>query len=128
MGKIIRISESQLDNILKHKISEQTDLNERGRRGVWKQEWNEEDQMLAMYNSLYGVESLGYNKYEIAEDIIGSSVAALSKQTSNFDYLRGLPGYDRSNTMQTAVYEKYKGFWLRRPFGYNRRKDNKRQF
>lgn len=61
-----------------------------------------------MYNSLYGIEDLGYNKAEIAEDIIGSSVGSFVQQSSNFDFLSTGKGLDREHELQTSVYEKYK--------------------
>jgi hypothetical protein len=108
MKKTIRLTESQFDIVLKHKLLEQSDINERGRKGLWKSEWNEEDQMLAMYNSLYGIEELGINKEQAAEDIIGTSLASFNQQSSNFDFLSGKGGLDRPHEMQTAIYEKYK--------------------
>jgi hypothetical protein len=108
MKKIIKLTEVQFDNVLKRKLEEQSDINERGRKGLWKSEWNEEDQMLAMYNSLYGIEELGINKEQTAEDVIGTSLASFNQQTSNFDFLSGKGGLDRPHEMQTAIYEKYK--------------------
>jgi hypothetical protein len=76
---------------------------------LWKSEWNEGDQMLAMYNSLYGIEDLGMgNKQEIAENIIGSSLASFNQQSSNFDFLSGKGGLDRPHSLQSPVWEKYK--------------------
>lgn len=108
MGKVIILSESQFDIVLKRKLLEQSDINERGRKGLWKPEWNEEDQMLAMYNSLYGIEDLGFNKEETAENIIGTSLASFNQQSSNFDFLSGKGGLDRPHTVQSPIYEKFK--------------------
>jgi len=108
MKRIIKLTEVQFDDVLSCKLKEQLDLNERGRKGLWKSEWNPEDQMLAMYNSLYGIESLGINKQEAAENIIGSSLASFNQQSSNFDYLSGKGGLDRPHETQTMIWEKYK--------------------
>ena len=96
-----------LDLVKKH-IQEQSDLNESGRRGLWKSEWNEEDQILAMFNALYGIEDLGISKEELMSDVIGSSLGSLAKQTANFKFLNGEPGLDRPHTKQSPVFEKYK--------------------
>jgi hypothetical protein len=106
--KIVQLNESYLIDLIKKRIQEQSDLSERGHKGLWKSEWNEEDQMLAMYNSLYGIEDLGFNKKEVAEDIIGSSLDSLNQQTSNFDFLSGKNGYSRAHSVQSPVYEKFK--------------------
>jgi len=110
MKKIVRLTEVELKNVIKNVINEKTiNVNEAGRKGLWKSKWNEEDQMLAMYNSLYGIEELGVgNKEYVAHNIIGSSLAAFNQQSSNFDYLDGRNGLDRPNEMQTIVYNKYK--------------------
>ncbi|HOH61205.1 MAG TPA: hypothetical protein PK698_01800 [Bacilli bacterium] len=110
MKRFIRLTESELKRIIKNVIKEDdVDINEYGRKGQWKSEWNEGDQMLAMYNSLYGIDDLGMGgKLYIAHKIIGSSVASFNQQTSNFDYLDGRGGLNRPNEMQTQVYEKYK--------------------
>jgi len=107
MKRKIRLTESQLHTIIKKVIREQ-ELDEYGRKGLWKPEWNEKDQMLAMYNSLYGIEELGVNKEETASDIIGTSLASFNQQTSNFDFLSGKGGLSRPHSLQSPVYEKYK--------------------
>jgi hypothetical protein len=101
MKKII-LTEKQLKDLIGLQI------NEAGVRGTYKEEWNEYDQTLAFFNAKYGVEELGFSKREIAEDIIGTSVASLQKQTANFKYLMGYSGLDRPNKMQQHIYDKYK--------------------
>lgn len=103
MGKKIRLTESQMKSVVTQRM-----LNEYGRKGAWKPEWNEQDQILAMFNSMYGLETLGMSKQDVAEQIIGTSLASLNQQTSNFDYLRTGAGLDRPNEMQTKVFEQYK--------------------
>lgn len=105
MKRKIRLTESQFDKLLHYKV-----LREYGRKGLWKPEWNEEDQILAMYNSLYGIEELGLNKEQTANDIIGTSVASFNQQTSNFDFLSTGKGLDRPHSLQTPVYDKYKDY------------------
>jgi hypothetical protein len=102
MKKVFRISESQLKTIIEQEISEV------GRRGAYKEEWNEDDQTLAFFNARYGVEELGFTLKEIAENVIGTSIGSLQKQTANFKYLMGFSGLDRPNKMQTEIYNKYK--------------------
>lgn len=108
--QVVKLTEEQMKMVLESMVNEQTEIDEYGKKGKWKEVWNEEDQLLAMYNSLYGIEELGVTKEEIANRIIGSSVAAFNQQSSNFDYLDGRGGLDRPNEMQTKVYRKFKGF------------------
>jgi len=83
-------------------------LLEYGKKGAYKPEWDKEDQILAMFNSLYGVEELGVTKKFIANKIIGTSLVSFIKQTSNFDYLDGRGGFKRPHQLQTEVYNEYK--------------------
>lgn len=109
MKKIVQLTERELKTMIKSLLKEQEDdVNEYGRKGQWKPEWNEEDQMLAMYNSLYGIQELGEGKLYVAHSIIGTSVASFNQQSSNFDYLHTGRGLDRPNETQTKVYEQYK--------------------
>lgn len=103
MGKKIRLSEEQFNVLLDYRL-----IKEYGVKGKWKEEWNPEDQMLAMYNSFYGIEELGLSKNDVAENIIGTSVDSFNQQSSNFDFLDGRGGLDRESHKQTSVYEKYK--------------------
>jgi hypothetical protein len=103
MKKKIKLTESQFDVVLRYKI-----LNEYGKKGRWKPEWYKEDQMLAMYNSFYGIQELGMGKEEVANKIIGSSVDAFNQQSSNFDFLDGRGGLDRESYKQEEVYKEYK--------------------
>lgn len=103
MKRKIRLTESQFDKVLHYKI-----LNEYGKKGRWKPEWYKEDQMLAMYNSFYGIQELGLNKEEVANNIIGSSIDSFNQQSSNFDFLDGRGGLDRESYKQEAVYKEYK--------------------
>jgi len=102
-------NESYLLDLVKYHIREQSDLNEGGRRGLWKPVWNKEDQMLAMYNAQYGLEDLGMgNQREIVETIIGSSIDSLVQQTSNFNYLLGKGGLSRDSHQQEPVFLEFK--------------------
>jgi hypothetical protein len=107
--KKIRINESSLNALIRYGlIKEQSKLDEYGSKGLWKSEWNNEDQMLAMYNSLYGIEDLGINKQEAAENIIGTSLASFNQQSSNFDFLSGKGGLSRPHEMQSSIWSQYK--------------------
>jgi hypothetical protein len=110
MSRKIWIRESQLMSMIYDVLMEQNELDEYGRRGRWKPEWHEEDQLLAMYNYLYGVEELGLNKQEIMDKIIGSSVDAFNQQTNNFEslYTNRERGQHRESNPQNYVYGKYK--------------------
>jgi hypothetical protein len=101
MKKVFKITESQLKSLIEQELSEV------GKRGAYKEEWNEDDQTLAFFNAKYGVEELGFSLQEIAETVIGTSIASLQKQTANFKYLMGFSGLDRPNKMQTEVFNKY---------------------
>ena len=104
MFKRIRITESQIDSVIRSRI-----LNELGgQKGLWKEEWDKEDQMLAMYNSLYGIEELGMSKQEVAEKIIGSSLGSLAQQTSNFDFRHTGKGLGRPSPFQDEIYAEFK--------------------
>ena len=110
MKNKIRIKESQLIQIISEVINQQTNLIEYGRKGFWKPEWDEFDQMLAMFNSKYGIDELGFPKEYIAKNIIGSSVDSFNQMTSNFDYLDGKGGLDRPHELQELVYDEYKDY------------------
>lgn len=102
MGKKIRVSENQLQSVIKHKLTEY------GRKGLWKPEWEKEDQILAMYNALYGIEEFGMSKAEVAEKIIGTSVDSFNQQTSNFHFRHTGEGLDRPHPLQDQVYDEFK--------------------
>jgi len=103
MGKKIRLSGKQLRSVVTSRM-----LLEYGRKGQWKPEWTKEDQILAMFNDMYGLETLGMTKQDVAENIIGSSLDALNQQTANFKFLRTGEGLNRPHPLQTKVYEEYK--------------------
>ncbi|HUU87924.1 MAG TPA: hypothetical protein VMX17_09235 [Candidatus Glassbacteria bacterium] len=103
MGKKIRVTESQLKSVVAQRM-----LIEYGQKGRWKEEWDKEDQILAMFNATFGIEHLGMSKQQLANNIIGTSLASLNQQSSNFDYLRTGEGLDRPHPLQSAVYEEYK--------------------
>ena len=110
--RVIRLNKSGFTALVKYGvIKEQSNLDEYGRKGTWKSEWKYDDQILAMYNSRYGIEDLGFNKQEVAEDIIGSSVASFNKQTSNFNFLDGKGGLDRESYKQKGVHEQFVKFY-----------------
>jgi len=99
------LSESQLKNIVNGMI------NEGGKRGKYKEVWNDDDQTLAMYNALYGIEELGVTKEEVANKVIGSSLSAFVQQSLNFEFLAGMrSSYDREHKLQPKIYQKFKGF------------------
>jgi hypothetical protein len=104
MGKILKLTESQM------KLVVDDIINEGGQRGKWKESWTPEDQALAMYNSVYGIEDLGFSKKEVAEKVIGSSVGSLVQQSLNFDFLDGkISTYDRDHKLQPEIYNRFKG-------------------
>lgn len=112
MKKIIKLKGSDLKTIIKRVLNEETDLDEYGIKGMRKDDtylWDDGDQMLAMYNAEYGIEDLHITKQDVVNEIIGSTVGSLAKQTSNFNFLAGRGGLDRPNKMQSLVYEKFKG-------------------
>jgi len=102
MKKKILLKESQLKPLIRLRLIEY------GQKGRWKPEWDKEDQMLAMYNALYGIEEFGINKQEVAEKIIGTSLASFNQQTANFDFQHTGQGLDRPHDLQTEVYEEFK--------------------
>lgn len=75
-----------------------------------KDPWDRDDQIIAMYNSLYGLEKLGFTEKNVANNAIGTTAGSLKMQTSNFDYLDGRDGLDRPNKTQTEVYNTYKNY------------------
>ena len=102
MKRRILLRESQLKPLIRLRLIEY------GQKGKWKPEWDKEDQILAMYNSLYGIEEFGMSKKEVAEKIIGTSLASFNQQTSNFDFQRTGQGLDRPHDLQSEVYEEFK--------------------
>lgn len=83
--KKIRITESQL------KYVKQSYLNE-GKRVFYKREWDKEDQILAMFNSRYGVAELGFTEEYIANNVIGTSKSSFIMSSANFNSLDGDTG------------------------------------
>ena len=112
MSKSIILTEKQIKTIIENTIDDQSELDEYGVKGMTKDDtylWDEGDQTLAMYNAEYGIEDLHITKEDVVNEIIGSTVGSLGKQTSNFNFLAGRGGLDRPNKMQSLVYEKFKG-------------------
>jgi len=103
MKSKIRLRESQLKSVIRLRL---TELG--GQRGRWKPEWDKEDQMLAMYNALYGIEEFGMSKNDVAEKIIGTSLDSFVQQTSNFDFQHTGQGLDRPHDLQSEVYKEFK--------------------
>jgi hypothetical protein len=101
--KRVRLTETQLKSVIKYRL---TELG--GQKGLWKEEWDKEDQMLAMYNALYGIEEFGMSKQEVAEKIIGTSLGSFVQQSSNFDWRHTGQGLDRPHPLQDEVYEEFK--------------------
>jgi len=116
MGKKIRLTESQFNSVIKFRLLSESPIKPinpkldtlPGSKGRWKDEWNEDDQILGMFNSLYGIEELGISKRDAAEKIIGTSEGSFAKQTSNFDYLRTGEGLDRPHELQSKLYNELK--------------------
>jgi len=98
MGNVIRITESGLQKVIRNIVEQNIEINEIHGKGFWKPVWTEDDQILALYNSLYGVSRLGISRKDIATKIIGSSPDSFIKQTSNFDFLNGRSGLRRNKT------------------------------
>lgn len=105
MKKII-LNEDQLKRIVKD-TSYKSLINEYGQKGKWKSKWDRDDAILSLYVSLFGIERLGISMEDLARNIIGSSVASLVQQTSNFDFLDGRGGQSRKNELQTSIYYQY---------------------
>jgi len=102
MKKRILLRESQLKPLIRLRLIEY------GQKGRWKPEWDKGDQILAMYNSLYGIEEFGMSKKDVAEKIIGTSLASFNQQTSNFDFQHTGEGLDRPHDLQSEVYQEFK--------------------
>ena len=126
MKRVIRITESQLDNVIQRLlIKEQTEGNPEKKpkkeNSRMKPVWYEDDLLLALYNEKYGLEELWpgnfKNDAERREDftnqVIGSTGASLLKQGLNFRRLRtkntiAPEGYSRAESvMQKHVFDKY---------------------
>ena len=75
--------------------------------GIWKDKWDKGDLTLAFYFAIYGTRGLGMTGRELAEGVIGSSYSSLKKQSSNFDFLRGLNGLNRPHKIETEVYNEF---------------------
>ena len=81
-------------------------INESG-GSIWKDKWDKDDLILTFYYSIYGVRGLGIDEKELAENVIGSSITALKKQSSNFDHLRGIGGLNRPHKLETEIFNEY---------------------
>lgn len=112
MKKYVQLTENELKNVIIDILNEENgfELTEYGHRGLWKPKWSEQDQLLAMYNYLYGIEDLGINKEELMDEVIGSSVDSFNQQTANFRslYTNRTEGLPRESNPQNFVYAKYK--------------------
>ena len=124
MKKIIiterQLSKLGLDAMLKHTIYEQKEMDEAGGERI-KPFWNEEDQLLALYNEKYGLEDIWPGEFrsdaqrreDFTNQVIGSTGASLLKQGLNFRRLRtkntiSPEGYSREAAeMQKFVFNKY---------------------
>jgi hypothetical protein len=117
MSKIVRITESQLNDIIKRVIREQHSnskppLNET-KGDIYKSEWTENDTILTWYCTRYvkdgdtrklGLEDLK----ELANHIIGSTEFSLKQQMSNMRYLAGdVNALDSFSRLQERVYNQY---------------------
>jgi len=120
MKKIIRLTESGFNVILKELIQEQKEIDEAGGQRI-KPFWNEEDQLMALYNEKYGLGDIWPGEFrndaqrreDFTNQVIGSSGASLLKQGLNFRRLRtkntiNPEGYSREAAeMQKLVFDKY---------------------
>jgi len=86
------LTESQVKRIINFIVLEQSDLDEKRTKGNYKPEWDKEDHILAMYNSRYGLEGLGFSIEDIANNIIGTSKDSLIQSSLNFDSMDGKGG------------------------------------
>ena len=103
MKRVIRLSESELNTIIKKIIVEQKIfLNERV-SDPYKDPWTRDDTILSLYCTKYvkdndtrklGIKDLEY----LANHIIGTTMHSLDSQMSNIRYLAGYKGLtDYSN-------------------------------
>lgn len=114
----IMLTESQAKRVIDFIVLEQSDLDEYGVKGRYKPVWDKEDHILAMFNSRYGIEDLGFSKSYIANKIIGTSESSLIKSSLNFDWMdgkAGLKNYDKIDRkpedalpLQIKVYQEFK--------------------
>jgi len=84
-------------------------VNESRPKGFYKPLWTKNDQILALYVSMYGDESLPITLDEVATKVIGTSPASLKKEAANFSALDGRPGLRREKdvAIQVEVFNEY---------------------
>jgi len=130
MKKIIRITESQLDYVIKNLIIKEHRLLREGTRGMAKPiedkyhpHWDEEDTILSWYCTKYGnhlAQAFGLGqtkeneKYEIdplaelANYYIGTSKFSLTQQMGNLRSIAGMPnGLGSVSNLQKKVFHDY---------------------
>lgn len=134
MKKVIRITESQLDGLIKRAILQEFRLNKEvlpeGTKGMAKPiedkyhpHWDEEDTILSWYCTKYGdhlAQAFGLGqtkeneKYEIdplaelANYYIGTSKFSLTQQMGNLRFVAGMPnGLKSASNLQKKVVREY---------------------
>jgi hypothetical protein len=71
--------------------------------------WNREDAIITLFYSEYGTTGLLVpDEKELAESVIGSSLASLKMMVLNFNYLKTLEeGFDHVSDHQKQVFDQY---------------------
>lgn len=115
MKKVIRITESQFDNVIKHLVlKEQVEKLTEVAKDVYKKEWSAADTILTLYCAKFDVGDLGFKNSsrpydDLANHVIGSTGGSLKKQMGNMQYLMGVDnGMSDVSYRQEEIYKKYK--------------------
>jgi len=117
MGKKIRLTESQLDIVIKNKL-----LNE-DKGDIYKQKWTPDDTILTLYCAKYPdkLDKLGfrnsnpndpsmvYDEFDdLANHIIGSTGHSLKRQVANIQFLMGLNDSQSDySVLQEKIFNKF---------------------
>ena len=109
MGKIIRITESQFEYVVKNMVKKTILLKEGKPRGFYKPLWTKDDQILALYIGLYGDNKLSLTTPDIAARVIGTSPDSLRTESKNYTPFIGEPGLRRKTDvpLQVEVFKDY---------------------
>lgn len=110
MKKVIKLKESDLKNFISKILLE--------KKIFYKRVWDKEDQILAMFNSRFGVRELGVTSSYVANNVIGTTTNSFNLSTLNFDSMDGkvgLKNYNKINRkpleilpVQLKVHEEFK--------------------
>ena len=69
--------------------------------------WSEDDASIALYYERFGVKGLSVTIRELAESVIGTSVASLKMMCGNFQYLREGRGFEHYSIAQVKAFDQY---------------------